>query len=254
MIGVLLVALMVPQAPAEPSVPLDCSRVVVSAPRKVAEIDAGTAKGDLVALAWSGDGSAFYLRSAEYDRFRNERAHHFLLDPATGKLTPADTSPSWASSYWMWKSGSVAPGVPDMKLDMETQQKMVTAVGTVSDGGASQSRADPYRPQVAADIASAQQVATVTIRLKGTVIVEAVNKSVQPGSTWGWAPAPIGGLAFANGKKRLALIDRNGRTIEVAGTADVMLPAWSPDGKRIAFVQKTDKKKYVINVVEVELR
>ena len=254
MTAVLLVALMLAQAPAEPPAQIDCSRVVVSAPKTIAQIDAGAVKGDLVAMAWAADGSALYMRSAEYDRWRNERAFHFLLDPATGKLTPAAASPSWASSYWIWKSGYVAPGVPEMKLDTEAQQKMVTAVGTVSDGGASQSRADPSRPQVAADVASAQQVVTVTVRLKGAVVVESVNKSVQPGSVWGWAPAPIGGLAFSNAKKRLALVDRNGRMIEVAGTADVMLPAWSPDGKRIAFVQKTDKKKYVVSVVEVELR
>lgn len=254
MIAIFLCMLALQQAQPEQPAALDTSRVTVSAPKKVAEVDAGAVKGDLVGLAWSGDGSALYLRSAEYDRWRNERAHHFVFDVASGKMTAADASPSWAASYWMWKSGYVAPGVPDMKLDTDTQSQMVTAVGTVRDGGLSQSRADPSRPQVAADYASAQQVATVTIKLKGTIIVESVNKSVQPGAIWGWAPSPIGGLAYVDGKKRLALADRSGRTMDVAGTADVMLPAWSPDGKRIAFVQKIDKKKYQVSVVEVALR
>jgi len=254
MIAILVVALMMPQAPADTAAALDATRVTVSAPKKVAEVDAGTAKGDVVGLAWSGDGAILYLRSAEYDRWRNERAHHFLFDAASGKMSVVEAIPSWVSSYWMWKSGYVAPGVPEMKLDTETQSQMVTAVGTVRDGGLSQSRADPTQPQIASDYASAQQVATVTLRLKGTVVIESVNKSVQPGAMWGWAPSPIGGLAYVDAKKRLILIDRNGRTFEVPGTSDVMLPAWSPDGKRIAFVRRADKKKYVISVVEVAVR
>ena len=45
-----------------------------------------------------------------------------------------------------------------------------------------------------------------------------------------------------------------GRTIEVPGATDVLLPAWSPDGTRLAYLQKKDKKKYVLNVVEVGTR
>ena len=141
-----------------------------------------------------------------------------------------------------------------MKFDTETQTQMTTAVGTVRDGGLSQSRGDPSQAQATADYASAQQVATVTIKLKGKVIAQSVNASVAPGLLWSWAPAPIGALAYVDSRKRLVLIDRVGQTVEFAGATDVLLPAWSPDGTRLAYLQKKDKKRYVLNVVEVGLK
>lgn len=232
----------------------DTTRAAVSPPRVIAEIDGGIAKGEPVGLAWAADGSILYLRTAEYDRWRNEQAHHFLVS-ATGQPTkPVDAAPPWAAAYWMWKSGQVAPGVPDMRFETDAQTQMSTATGTVRDGGLSQSRADPTQSQVTTDLASVQQTATITIRLKGTVVAQSVNKPMVPGVTWGWAPAPLGGLAFVDAKKRLALIDRAGKTLDVAGTADVMLPAWSPDGKRIAYLQRKGRKNLVLSVVEVDAR
>jgi hypothetical protein len=118
----------------------------------------------------------------------------------------------------------------------------------------SQSRADPTQSQIASDYGSSQKVATMTVKLKDKVVAQSVNRPVVPGMTWGWAPAPLGGLAFADAKKHLVLIDRSGRTVEVPGTADVMLPAWSPDGRQIAFLQKKGRKGFVVSVVEVSSR
>jgi Tol biopolymer transport system component len=78
-----------------------------------------------------------------------------------------------------------------------------------------------------------------------------VNKPVVPGLTFGWAPSPMGVLAFVDDKKRLVLIDRVGHKLEVPGATDVLLPAWSPDGTRIAYLQKKGKKAYTLNVIEV---
>ena len=250
----ILVAAIGQAAAVQASSVFDATRATVSPARVVVEIEAGTIRGGPVGLAWAADGSMLYLRAAEYDRWRNERAHHFVVPASGGGMTSVDGVPPWAAAYWMWKSGQVAPGVPEMRFDMDTQTQIATSVGTVRDGGLSQSRADPTQTQIASDVASAQQVATITVKLKGIVVAQSANKSIVPGSTWGWAPSPLGGLAFVDGRKRLVLIDRAGRTLEVGNVAEVLLPAWSPDGKRIAYLQKKSKKKYVVSVVEVEIR
>ena len=250
----ILVAAIGQAAAVQASSVFDATRATVSPARVVVEIEAGTIRGGPVGLAWAADGSMLYLRAAEYDRWRNERAHHFVVPASGGGMTSVDGVPPWAAAYWMWKSGQVAPGVPEMRFDMDTQTQLATSVGTVRDGGLSQSRADPTQTQIASDVASAQQVATITIKLKGIVVAQSTNKSIVPGSTWGWAPSPLGGLAFVDGRKRLVLIDRAGRTLEVGTEAEALLPAWSPDGKRIAYLQKKSKKKYVVSVVEVEIR
>ena len=254
MLAIVLAAALGQAAASQALAAFDAARTSVSPTRVVVEIDGGTLKGEPVGLAWAADGSLLYLRTAEYDRWRNEQARHFLVPAAGGQIKLVDAVPPWAAAYWMWKSGQVAPGVPDMRFDRETQTQLATAAGTVRDGGLSQSRADPSQPQVASDLASLQQVATTTVKLKGTVVAQSVNKPIVPGSTWGWAPAPLGGLAFVDAKKRLVLIDRTGRTLDVAGAADAMLPAWSQDGKRIAFLQKKGRKNFVLSVVELEAR
>lgn len=251
----LVLAIALQQAAASPAPPaFDAAQASVSPARVVAQVDGSTLKGEPIGLAWSSDGSLLYLRAAESDRFGNQRSFHVTVPVAGGKATSVDAAPAWAASYWLWKSGFSAPGVPDMKLQTDTQSQLATATGTVRDDGLSQSRADPTQSQIASDYGSAQKVTTMTVKLKGTVVAQSVNKPVVPGATWGWAPEPRGGLAFVDAKKRLVLIDRNGRTFEVPGTADVMLPAWSPDGGRIAFLQKKGRKGFVVSVVEVGIR
>ncbi len=245
-----LLFVLVAQASGQPTAVADLAQMKIAQPRVVAEIDTGKLKGDPVRLAFGADGS-FYLRVAETDRWGNERSRHYVIATSGAVPTAADGEPAWASTYWLWKSASIAPGVPDLRFEFETREQMKTAVGSVRDAGASQSRADPSQPQVATDSAQVQKVRTVTVRLKREIIAEGVNAPVVPGRTFGWAPAPMGVLAYVNARKRLTLIDREGRKREIEGATNVLLPAWSPDGGRIAYLQKKDRKKYTLMVVDV---
>jgi len=238
------------QAVSPPSPAADVKALALSAPKPLVEIDAGKLKGDPARLAW-GAQQEFYLRWTETDRFGNERSSHLLVAPDGTAPAPTDGQPSWAAAYWFWKSASVAPGVPELKFDLETRQQMKTSTGTVRDDGEGMHNTAAKGPPELSDANQAQKVTTATIKLKGQLIVESVNKPVVPGLTFGWAPSPMGVLAFVDDKKRLVLIDRAGRKLEVPGATDVLLPAWSPDGTRIAYLQKKGKKAYTLNVIEV---
>ncbi|RPJ68912.1 MAG: hypothetical protein EHM24_20110, partial [Acidobacteria bacterium] len=227
---VLLLLALIAQSATPPLPTFNAAAAAVSAPATLAQFDGGKLKGEPAGLAWSADGAQFYLRTAEYDRWRNERAHHYVVAATGGVPTPILEAPAWALAYWAWKSGFVAPGSPDLRLETDVQQRIATAVGSVSDGGLSQSRADPNRSQVESDMASAQKVNTITVTFKGQLLMKLENEALLPGVRYGWAPAGVSALAYSDGKRRLVLVDRAGRTLEVPGATDVLLPAWSPDG------------------------
>jgi hypothetical protein len=46
-------------------------------------------------------------------------------------------------------------------------------------------------------------------------------------------------------------MDRSGTKQEIAGSKDALLPAWSPDGMRLAWLQRDGKKKYQLKIASV---
>jgi Tol biopolymer transport system component len=61
----------------------------------------------------------------------------------------------------------------------------------------------------------------------------------------------MGAIAFVDKKHRLTIVDQEGHTRTVPATKDVLLPAWSPDGTRIAWLQKAGRDRYVIVAIDV---
>jgi Tol biopolymer transport system component len=58
-------------------------------------------------------------------------------------------------------------------------------------------------------------------------------------------------IAYGNEQGHLSIMDQAGNKQEVAGTKAVLLPAWSPDGTKIAYLQRAGKNKYELCVVPV---
>jgi len=257
MLVVLLCAL-IAQDPAGTTV-ADIAQLTVSPPRVVAELDTGKIAGTPTRLAWGPD-ATLYIRITETDRWANERNKHFIVTPTDkAMLRPVDGEPSWVAAYWLWKTALVAPGVPTMKIDVEERRDRKSVVNTP--GGADLAGMASGLPPGAAGQGVSQGVAAkaannsytvdlVTVRFKGQVLAEWSDKP-QPGLQLAWAPAPMGVLSYVDGKRHLVLVDRDGRKREVTGAVEVVLPAWSPDGRQIAFLQQTGKKKYSLTLVDV---
>lgn len=242
---------------------VDASKLTISKPAVIVEVDTNKLKGDPFRIAWAPDGQQMYLQTVERDRSgRVIAVHHYLL-PLNGQAPArADQEPPWAAEYWSWKSAQAAPGVPAMKIEVEEQQKRVSGTATpmggelarggIEGGGAM----DPVGAGAAAGAMSAAMQSQVahyyTLRLKGDVVGQFVNAPAVPGLTFGWGPTDTGLIAYADQEGRLVIMDDQGRKQQVPDSRSVLLPGWSPDGKRLAYVERTGKRKARLEVVEVK--
>jgi hypothetical protein len=241
-------------------VALDVSRLTLSAPETVVSFDRGEAHGVPARLTWSPDGRQLHLRIVHRDIWANEKLWHYVVTLAEKRLTPVDREPEWSGVYWLWKSGLECPGLPAFKIEIESRVDRRTATNSGAGGAIAQNSGDPYGPgsdmgpQGQAALQNAQQsqnVATATLRLKGQVLAEFVNTSIQFGLFYGWAPSGVGAMAYANSKRALIIMDGSHRRVEVKGTKGVLLPAWSDDGRSLAWIEQRGGDHFTVKVIRV---
>jgi hypothetical protein len=241
---------------------LDAKQIALSPPLAVAEVDTGKMKGDLARLAWSPDGSEFYIQTIERDGRGNIRsARHYLVSAASRNLKSVDQEPPWAAKYWSWKSGQASPAATAFKIVVDGPRVETVRATAAPTGGAlaKGGGADPLAGTTVADVASAaEQTQSKTIyalKLKGETIGEWVNEPVTPGVNYSWAPAPLRVIAFAKREGGpLIVFDEAGQKQELTAAKSAFLPAWSDDGKRLAWLEKKDRKKFELVIAEVSAR
>jgi hypothetical protein len=240
----------------------DASKLKLSAPAAIVEFDTGKLKGVLFRLAWSPDAQQLYLQTIERDRAGNiTTAHHYLLGLNGEAPKHIEQEPTWSAAYWEWKSSRAAPGLPGFKIDLEESQKRVKSTSTpmggdLAKGGLEGSGAmAPVGGGAAAEAMSAamqgQLAHYYTLKLKSEVIGEFVNAPGIPGLTYGWGPAGTGLIAFSNPDGRVVIMDDQARKQEVSSSKSTLLPAWTDDGKRLAYLQRSGKSKVVLEIVDV---
>jgi hypothetical protein len=228
-----------------------------SAPQVVGTVDTGKLKGEPTELAWSPDASKLFLQTSERDSLamlKNPR--FFVLGAADAKPESVSAIPDWASEYWQWKSNKTAPGSTTLSIEIKQERRQSTATaspmgGSLAKGGGADPNAGSTVEDATMRAQQMQQQQVFTLTLKSEVVGEFVNQQFLPGYTFGWAPQ--GGLiAYRNAAGRLAIMDERGDKREVADTKDVLLPAWSGDGSKIAFLERAGKNKYNLMVVNVK--
>lgn len=259
--GALLVtlpALVVAQAP------LRVDTVTISAPTTLKEIDTGNAQPSR--LAWSPDGSQLYVQTfegtwLELNQGQGRKIRHYVFSAADGGKKDVSAEPDWARQYWSVKSGQASPGSAAFKIDLKQQEELTKTTsapmgGDLAKGG---TVGDPDRGASGAgagDVSAAafgsQRVMVRTMVLKGGTIGRFENSVIVPGLTYGWGPKGTASIAFSAQKNgRVVLMDDQGRKKEIGGTKDAVLPAWSEDGKKVAWLQKDGKKKFLLQAAVV---
>lgn len=227
----------------------------VAAPVKIAELDLGKLKGEPAKLAWSPDAKQFYFQTMEMKRNGSRTDHHFVIDAASGSVKDVDAMPDWAAAYWQWKSHKAAPGAPAFEIQVSDEQKTVRATaapmgGDLARGGTSASDGTTVIDATSA-ATNSQQVRVITLRLRGETVGEFVNGPLVPGLTFGWSPAALGLIAFTDKDGKVIVMDQAGSRQEVPSTSDAVLPAWSDDGSKLAFLEKDGRRKYVLQVATI---
>jgi hypothetical protein len=231
---------------------VDASALTFGAASQVAELDMSRLKGEPTRLAWSPDGSQFYVQTSEYKTDRTRTDRHYVVS-ASG-VKPAEGMPEWASKYWAWKSQQASPGAPGFKIEVtgpETRTVRATAApmgGDYARGGTGGGTEGTTIAEATSVAQQSQSVSVITIRLKGEVVGEFVNGPLVPGLTFGWAPPALPVIAYTSKDGKVLVMDEQGRKKEVADTAAASLPAWSDDGAKLAYLKKDGRRTYKLFV------
>lgn len=237
--------------------PIDVRALQFSPSASVAELGADDLKGQPARLAWSADGGQLYLQTVDGPFGQaNPKLQHFVIDAATGSKKRVDAEPDWAAAYWTEKSWKAAPGAPALQIELKTEQRVERTVSAPMGGDLARGGVGGTTGSSSGDVLAAaynqQAVPVHTMRLAGETVGEFVNSVIVPGLTFGWGPKGTNVIAYsANKSGRVVVMDGKGIRKEVSGSKDALLPAWSPDGKRLAWLERDGKKVFQLRMVTI---
>jgi len=228
--------------------PADISALRVGAPTIVCELDLGTLKGELRQIGWSPQMNELYVQTGTGPA-ASATLHHYVVPIGGGAPASLNAPPEWAASYWAFKSDRFAPGIGSMMIDVrqstETMKYGTGSAGAIdqgdrASGGMTTSGANADRA------AMSDRNHIVRLTLLDETISEFVNEPPVPGRMFSWGPAGSGAIALSDREGRLFLFDQQKRKQPIAGAKDAVLPAWTEDGSRLAWAQKSGRKKYTL--------
>ena len=244
---ILALSLVLPLA-ATPQSPAMSASSIKIAPKKVAEFDVSRLKGEIRVLVWNGNGTELCVETAELKMDALPKAtHHYLLNPGNGDIKEVDAEPAWVASYRDSMKFKSAPGDAAFLISLDTEERKSSATSTPMGGdyarGGTGSDAGGIAGGVSAETvaAAANQTQSGTahvMRLKGQIVGEWINRPIVPGQSYGWGPQGSNLIAFAEPSNRqLIVMDKSGAKQKIADTRGVYSPAFSNDGKQLAWLE-----------------
>jgi hypothetical protein len=242
---------LVAQPPPHPG--SDVSKLTISSPRTIRDLDAKDVRGVPTRLAWSPDGTWLYVRVSNFDRWSNETVRHVLIEAQGRRTEPLQDEPAWLARYWNVKSSLTSPAVATWRIKIDTREEQVRTTNVPREGNIGQ-HGDPAAgldETVRKAAQSSQKTLFETFLLNGHVIGSAINGHVSAGRTFAWAPEPLAMVAFVTENGRLAVMNAQGHTREIKGAKKPLLPAWSENGQQLAWAQQTSSGAYTIKAVTI---
>lgn len=233
-----------------------------SDPKTIATFSTGDVKGEPVRLAWSADGTQLYLQTTERGRL-NPVTSHYVFTVDDGKRKSVDAAPAWFQASWAAKSDRYSPDDPKFMIDVASETRVARTTSTPMggdmarggvEGGASVSGTSggASSDDAATAAQGRQNVTVLSMKVGGRTIGQFENTTVIPGLTFGWAPKGSGAIAFsAPDGGALVIMDTKGRTQDVKGTKDTLLPAFSPDGTKLVWLRRDGRRAFMLQVSEI---
>jgi hypothetical protein len=220
--------------------PMDVSSVVISQTRIVCQLDMSVLKGEVRRLTWSTEGTRLHLQTLDRAESRD-----YIVTLPDGAISRAFGEPEWAAEYWTHKSQLAAPGQPDLKIEVIEDHQRTRPVpfsgGFMANGAQTVDQRNPV------DTFAVE----TKLKLLGQEVGYFLNDVALAGMSYGWGPSGSGAIVFVDDKGRVVLFDRNKHKQIVPGTKDALLPAWSNDGARVAFLEKDGRRSYHLMVSTV---
>ncbi len=234
-----------------PATLIDVTTLKLGVPTVVVEIDTGKLKGEPRRLAWSPDGAVLYLQAGEGNP-PQEKLRHYTVRIDGGPVMPVESEPDWAAEYRAVKQDRTAPGLPSLGIEVDQRQETLKSgmapAGALDRTGSPESTAGTISPDAGH---GNQDARVVRLTLLGQVVGSWMNERVIPGARFSWGPAGSGAIAFVGEGGCLVLFDRGKRTQVLKDVKDALLPAWSSDGARLAYLAKSGRKKYLVSWVAI---
>jgi hypothetical protein len=221
--------------------------VRLGAPEVWAHLDVDRLKGRPAQLAWSDDEDALYLQTVEGTTASSLKIHHYLLvkerEPA-----PLERMPLWAQAYWKWKSAKHYFGDPLTTIEVDRRRETIEAI---RDRNTAYLNSDAYAPATLESKATDGWRVVNRLLFKGQILGEFVDEEIFPGYTFSWSPESLAFIAFRARNGHLTIMNLEGETQAVDGEKDIWLPAWSPSGQRLAYLDRDGRKRFVLKVIPI---
>jgi hypothetical protein len=209
------------------------------APEKelVATLSAKQLSGGLVTgVAW--DGGTLIIQVAAVEK-GEAKAKYFAVPGPRMELKLLDGLPVSVEEYWKRKASLKSP----------------TGLGTITPVNASKLpmygvASQEKRFADAMDMGGAQ--VTHELRIGQLVIHRRRDTAPYDGEVWSWSPADVNRVAYVDEKGDLWIARADGAAPERLLSGHFTLPAWSEDGRVLAFAErKGDGGKWEISVVHL---